>query len=232
MELVGGFDGVLSGHGVGDEQNLDRVELFLQLLQLRHQVVVDMQAAGGIHQQHVAAAIGGFAARGAGQVERRGFSGRAFVDGLADIARDYAQLLARGGTVDVHRNQHRPVPVLRKPARQFAGGSGLAGALQSDDQEHAGRLVGKPQLGFVAAEDLDQLFVDDLDDLLGGRECGEHFLAHGLHLDGFDELLDNLEIDVGFEERHANFAQGALHIFGREFAFAAQVFEDPLQFFG
>ncbi len=74
----------------------------------------------------------------------------------------------------------RAMAVLRKPARQFAGGGGLARALQADDQEDAGRLVGEAQLGFVAAQDLDQLFVDDLDDLLRRRKRGEHFLAHGL----------------------------------------------------
>ena len=63
VELVGDLHGVLAGHGVGDEQDLDRVELLLQLLQLRHQLVVDVQAAGGIHQQHVAAGLHGFALR-------------------------------------------------------------------------------------------------------------------------------------------------------------------------
>ena len=60
VELVGGLHRVLPGHGVGDEQDLDRVQLLLQLLQLGHQLVVDVQAAGGIDQQHVAAAVDGF----------------------------------------------------------------------------------------------------------------------------------------------------------------------------
>ena len=142
-------------------------------------------------------------------------SGRAFVDRLADIARDHPELLARGRAVDVHRNHHGAVAVLRKPARQLAGGGGFARALQPDDQENAGRLVGEAQLGFVAAQDLDQLLVNDLDDLLGGRKRAEHFLAHGLDFDVLDELFDDLEVDVGFEQRHADFAQGALHVFGR-----------------
>jgi hypothetical protein len=119
----------------------------------------------------------------------------------------------------------------RCPFLESQRASGLAGPLQPDDKEYAGRLVGESQAGFVRTENFDQLFIDDLDDLLGGGQRGEHFLAHGLHLDGLDELFDNLEIDVGFQERHANFAQGAFHILGRKFAFAAQVFEDPLQLF-
>src|ERR1039458_9461762 len=105
-----------------------------------------------------------------------------------------------------------------------------AGALQTDDEEDAGRIVGKAQFGFVAAEDLDQLFVNDLDDLLGGREGVENLLAHSLGFDVFDQLLDDFEVDVGFEEGHANFSQSYLHILSREFTFAAQVLEDPLQF--
>ena len=122
----------------------------------------------------------------------------------------------------------RTVAVFRKPAGQLAGGGGFTGALQADDQDDAGRLVGEAQLGFVAAENLDQLIADDLDDLLGGRKRHEHFLAHGLLLDVFDELLDDAEVDVGFEQRDADLAQGGFHVLGRELAFAAQVFEDPL----
>ena len=72
VELVGRFDGVLAGHGVGHEEDLDRVELLFELLQLGHEIVVDMQAAGGIHQQHVAPGVDGFlAARRARQIERQ-----------------------------------------------------------------------------------------------------------------------------------------------------------------
>ena len=35
-----------------------------------------------------------------------------------------------------------------------------------DDHDDAGRLVGKPQLGLMRAQHLDQFVADDLDDLL------------------------------------------------------------------
>ena len=65
-----------------------------------------------------------------------------------------------------------------------------------------------------------------------GRKRGEHFLAHGLLLDAFDELLDDAEMDVGLEQRHADLAQRGFHVFGREFPFAAQVLKNPLQLVG
>ncbi len=232
MELVGGFDGVLPGHGVGHEQDFDRIELLFQLLQFGHQIVVDVQAAGGIDQQHVATAVDGFPAGGADQVGGQLFFGRAGVDGQVDVTGDDTQLLAGSGAVDIDRNHHRAVSVLRKPAGQLAGGGGFAGTLQAHDHDHAGRFVGEAQLGFVAAENLDQFVANDFDDLLGGGEGMQHFFAHRLCLDVFDELLDDAEVDVGFEQGDADFAQGRIHIFGREFAFAAQVFEDPLQLVG
>ncbi len=67
VELLGGVDGVLSGHGVGHEQDLLRVQQALERLHLVHQLLVDVQAAGGIDDQHVAAAVDGLAARFLGQ---------------------------------------------------------------------------------------------------------------------------------------------------------------------
>ena len=71
VELVGALDGVLPGHGVGHEEDLDGIELFLELLQFHHQVVVDVETSGGVDQQYVAAAVGSFAARGSRQIERQ-----------------------------------------------------------------------------------------------------------------------------------------------------------------
>ena len=83
----------------------------------------------------------------------------------------------------------------------------------------------------MAAQDLDQFLVNDLDHLLRRRKRGENFFAHRFLLDIVDQLLYNPEIDVGLEQRDADLAQSALHVFGRELAFSAQVLEHPLQLF-
>ena len=54
VKLVGGVDRVLSSHGVGHEQDFLRIEHLLQRLHLVHQLIVDVQAAGGVDDQHVA----------------------------------------------------------------------------------------------------------------------------------------------------------------------------------
>ncbi len=55
VKVCGGVDGVLAGHGVGDEENLAGVEELFEALHLAHQVFVDVEAAGGVDDEGVAA---------------------------------------------------------------------------------------------------------------------------------------------------------------------------------
>ena len=71
----------------------------------------------------------------------------------------------------------------------------------------------------------------NLDDLLAGRERGRDLLADRLGLDLVDELLDDLEVDVGLEQRQANFAQRLLHVLFGERGLPAQGLERALKFF-
>ncbi len=61
VEGLGGVDGVLAGHGVGDEEDFGGVEEFFELRHLVHERGVDLVAAGGVDDEHVAAEVGGFA---------------------------------------------------------------------------------------------------------------------------------------------------------------------------
>jgi hypothetical protein len=70
------------------------------------------------------------------------------------------------------------------------------------------RLRGELEARRVLAEQRDQLVAHNLDHLLGGRKRGQHLSAHGLGADLLDQLGDHVEVDVGFEQRHANQAQG------------------------
>ncbi len=102
MELTGRFHRILAGHGVGHEQNLHRVQQVFQLLQFVHQLIVDVQAARGIHQQNVATGIHRLAPCGTRQIHRRFLFRRARVNGSFQIARQDRQLLARRRAVNVH----------------------------------------------------------------------------------------------------------------------------------
>ena len=62
MEILRGVDGVLAGHGVGDEEDFTGVEELLEAGHLVHQAFVDVEAAGGVDDERVAAHDDGFAA--------------------------------------------------------------------------------------------------------------------------------------------------------------------------
>ena len=84
----------------------------------------------------------------------------------------------------------------------------------------------------MLAQDLHHFVVDDLDHLLRRRKRAEHFLPHRLHLDRLHQLLDDLEVDVGLQQRDANLFERALHVLGSELALAAKVLENALELFG
>jgi len=70
--------------------------------------------------------------------------------------------------------------------------------------------------------------MDDFDDLLPRLNAQQHFLAERLFPHLLDEVAGDLEIDVGFEQRHADFAQGIGDVALGDLAEAAQVAEGVL----
>ena len=81
------------------------------------------------------------------------------------------------------------------------------------------------------AESCDEFVADDLDDLLAGRERGQDFLSDGLGLDAVDELFDDFEVDVGFEESQTNLFQRLGNVLFGEDGLPAERLEGALEFF-
>ena len=87
-----------------------------------------------------------------------------------------------------------------------------------------GRLANRMRPG-LAAEDGDQLVVDDLDDLLGGVERGGDLGVAGPLLDRGHEVLDHRQVDVGLEQRTPDLAGGLVDVGLGEAALAAEALE-------
>ena len=79
--------------------------------------------------------------------------------------------------------------------------------------------------GLAAAHQSHQLFVDDLDHLLGRGQALHDLLAHGALRHLCTEVLGHLIVDVGFQQGHAHFPHGGLDVGLGQFAVAAQLFE-------
>ena len=86
------------------------------------------------------------------------------------------------------------------------------------------------EAGCVFAQDVDEFVVDDLYDLLGGRERGRDFFAEGAGADVLDELVDDGEVDVGLEEGEADLAEGVGDVLVGDGALAAEGLEGTLEF--
>ena len=82
------------------------------------------------------------------------------------------------------------------------------------------------------AEQRHELVVDDLHDLLTGAEALEDLGADGLLADAADEVLDDLEVDVGLEEAEPDLAHRGVDVRLADAAAASQVGERLAQAFG
>ena len=116
-------------------------------------------------------------------------------------------------------------PSFDEPLGELAREGRLTGTLEAGEHDDGRRLLGELEATLLAAEDRDELVVDDLHDLLGGVQGLVDLVAEGAlaHLAG--ELLDDLEGDVGVEQGATDLADGAVDIRRGELALAAEVAE-------
>ena len=77
----------------------------------------------------------------------------------------------------------------------------------------------------AAAEERNELIVDDLHDLLTGGQAPEDLSTDRSLADAGDEVLDDLEVDVGLEQAEPDLAQGSVDVGLADAAAAGQVGE-------
>src|SRR5207247_1053247 len=88
-------------------------------------------------------------------------------------------------------DEARLAALLAQQQRELRGGGRLARALQPSKQDHGRRPSGEGELGATRAHQRRQLVVDDLHDLLAGRDALQHLLAKRprARLESFDEAM-------------------------------------------
>ena len=174
VERLGGVHGVLTGHGVHDEQNFIRLDLSLDGLQLVHQGLVHMQAAGRVEEDHVVAVLLRMADGRLGDLHG------VFLPHLehrdAELTADDLQLLDGGGAVNIAGDEQRALALLFEQTGELCAVRGLACALQTDEHNDRRRLGGDGNTLIFAAHQTDELFVDDLDDRLCRGQALQHVL--------------------------------------------------------
>ena len=151
-------------------------------------------------------------------------------DGNTGLLADHLQLLNGGGTVDVAGNQQRAAALTAVEFAELGSMGGLAVALQAAHHQHGLALVFQAQVfRLIAAHKAGQFLVDDLDDLLGGGQALHDLLPHRALRNLSAEVLGNLVVDIGLQQRHTHLAHGGLNVGLVQLALAAQLFENAIQ---
>ena len=95
--------------------------------------------------------------------------------------------------------------------RELRRGRRLARALETGEQDD-GRIAGQVEGPITGRQQRRELVVDDLHDLLARRQALEDIGADGALLDPGDEVLDDLEVDVGLEQGEADLAHRGVDV--------------------
>ena len=115
--------------------------------------------------------------------------------------------------------------------RELAAGGGLTGALQAGHQDHGGRTRRERDPRRLAAHQRGQLVVDDLDDLLARVELLGDLDPERALLDRVRELLDDLEVDVRFQQRETDLAHRLVDVVLGQCPTLSNTCERALEFF-
>src|SRR5690606_2172010 len=94
------------------------------------------------------------------------------------------------------------------------------------------RLLGQPDAPRLAAEDADELLVDDLDDLLGRVQRTRDLRALRALLDPRDEPADHGQRDVGLQQRDADLTRRGVDVGVGEPPLAPEVGEGAAEALG
>jgi hypothetical protein len=186
-----------------------------------------VQPSGGVDDDDVEPAVLRFGERARGAGHRIQLAG-GIVDPHAGLFPDDRQLLDRRRAPHVGRDEQRMLPLLRQPHPQLRRRRRLARALEAQQQHDARPLAGLREAALRIAEERQHLVADDPHDLLLGRQAFQHFLVDGAIAHAIDERLDDLEVDVRFEQRHPDFPERHLDGLLREASLSANIAERVL----
>ena len=188
---------------------------------LAHQLLVDAEPAGGVDDDDVVVPGPGLRQAGGGDGDgvaggrgRRNLGGAGMRGEHRDagaLAHDL-QLADRTGTLQVAGHQQRCITLPPKPFGQFSGERRLAGTLQARQHDHRGRGLGERQRPGLAAEDADELLVDDLDDLLGRVQRTGDLCALGALLDAGDEGTYDRKRDIRLQQGQPDLTGGGVDV--------------------
>ena len=227
-ELLRDVHRVLARHRVQHKQHVVRVRSLTDRDELAHQLLVDVQAPRCVDDHDVLAGRLRLAERPFRDLDGIAV-GPLLVDLRASPLANRHELLDGRRPLRVARDQRRLLPLFGQQLRQLCAGRRLSRALKARHQDHRRPRAGEREVTASSAHEGRELLVHDLHDLLARIEAFEHPLADTAltHLRG--ELLDDLEVDIGLEQREPDLAHRAVDVGLAQLAARANAGECLLQ---
>ena len=229
VELARRVHGILTRHGVDDEERLRRLDRRLDGRDLLHHRLVDGQTSRRIDDHDVESVLAGIP-DGVLRDLHGVFVPLLGVDLDADLAAEDLQLVDGRRTVDVARNEQHLTSLLRLDVgRELAREGRLARALETGDEDD-GRRPFEADVRGRAAHELGQLVAHDLGEHLPGFHGFQHVLTQRLLLHRVGEGLGHLVVDVGVDERPADLLERLGDVDLGDAPFALEYLERPFEF--
>src|SRR5262245_16647559 len=224
LERLRDVDGFLTCHRVEHEQNVRGLRDVADALELVHQLLVHVQAAGGVEDDRVGVELFDPVAD-----DRDRIAAVFAVHGNLDLLAELLELVDRRRALQVGGDEAGLPPFLPQQQRELRGGRRLARALEPGEQDHRGRPTGEGELRAAGAHQGRQLVVDDLHDLLARRDALQDLLTERPLPDLSNEVLDDLEVDVGLEQGEPDLAHRARNRLLVELSAPAEITEGALE---
>jgi hypothetical protein len=185
VEGLCAVDGVLTGHGVTDEQCLVGVDRRVDLLEFLHQGGIDVESAGGVQNDDFGTEPLCFPDAVATDLNGIACSRIFTVNRAANLSTDDFQLFDRGGSLKVGGDQKRRDALSFESRGELTAGGGFTGTLQAAHHNDRGAIAADWERMIDGAHQADEFLMDNTNDLLFGAEGLEDLFAHGLAGDSF-----------------------------------------------
>ena len=229
---AGGVDGVLTGEGISNEQNLMRIDGGLDLGHFDHQGFVERRATGRVEHDNIEAAQTAGLHGAAGDLDRRlAGDNRQNID--RELFAEAGKLFHRCGAPGIERgHQHFALHLLGEALGDFRGRRGFARTLQTDHQDRDGGDRFEINGRSVRAERVDKNVIDDLDHHLAGSNGFDNFGTDGAGAHLVGERADDIERNVRLDQGTTDLAQRSIDIRLGQRAAARERGEDTGELFG
>jgi hypothetical protein len=204
------------------------VTAFTELL---HHLLVDVEPARRVDDDDVTPLSAGLLETLRGNRNRIALASLC-IDGDLDLLSELLQLVDRSRSLKVAGDESGCLPLLAQEESKLGCGGRLTRALQTGEEDDRRRTSRERKLRAPGPHERRQLLVHDLHDLLTRREALQHLGTRCTLLHRGDELLDDLEVDVGLEQRESDLTGRPGQVLVGKTATAGQVAESGLELVG